>query len=56
MSVKIHQSDSDQEIQKAIQSVLNRKRKPSIRLERYFGKVSFGTGGLEYQKKVRNEW
>ncbi|SHG33872.1 hypothetical protein SAMN05443144_12528 [Fodinibius roseus] len=57
MSVTIHKNDSDKAIREAIRKVMNqRERKKSIPLEKYFGKVSFDTDGLTYQKKVRNEW
>lgn len=32
------------------------KKKSSIDLNKYFGKINFGMDGLEYQLKVRNEW
>ncbi|MDR8393391.1 hypothetical protein NC796_19710 [Aliifodinibius sp. S!AR15-10] len=56
MSVTIHKNDSDKAICEAIHKVLNRKHKDKIKLDRYFGKVSFDIDGLTYQKEVRNEW
>lgn len=32
------------------------KKKASMDLNKYFGKVQFGVDGLEYQIKVRDEW
>jgi len=32
------------------------KKKASINLNNYFGKVKFGVDGLAYQLKVRDEW
>jgi hypothetical protein len=32
------------------------KKKSTIDLNKYFGKVQFGVDGLEYQIKVRDEW
>lgn len=56
MSVTIHKGDSDKAIREAIRKVMSQKAKKEISLEKYFGKVSFDTDGLTYQKNVRNEW
>lgn len=32
------------------------KKKTPINLEKYFGKIDFGTDGLTYQLKARDEW
>jgi hypothetical protein len=32
------------------------KKKASINLDKYFGKIKFDVDGLDYQLKVRNEW
>ena len=56
MSVTIHKNDSDKDIRAAVRKVLNQKKRKSITLNKYFGKVSFDVDGLTYQKKVRNEW
>jgi len=56
MSVIIHKNDSDKDIREAMKKVLNSKKKKEIALERYFGKVSFDINGLEYQKRIRDEW
>lgn len=56
MSVVIHKNDSDKAIRDAIKKVADRKKKKSINLDRYFGKVSFDMGGLKFQKSVRDEW
>jgi hypothetical protein len=32
------------------------KKKAPIDLNKYFGKISFGVDGLEYQLKTRDEW
>ena len=56
MSVTIHNDDSDKAIREALRKVMEKKEKKGISLDKYFGKVSFGTDGLSYQKKVRNEW
>jgi hypothetical protein len=56
MSVTIHKNDSKEAIRETLRKVTNQKASKSITLDKYFGKVSFGTDGLTYQKKVRNEW
>lgn len=56
MSVKLHKKDSAQAIREAIKKASSHKKKKSVDIDRYFGKVNFGMDGLEYQKKVRNEW
>lgn len=56
MSVTIYKNDSKKVIRETIQKVMDSKKKESIPLDRYFGKIQFGINGLEYQKKVRNEW
>lgn len=56
MTLTIHKKDSEEDIRKKIQDAAADKQKKSINLDRYFGKVNFGTDGLEYQKKVRDEW
>lgn len=32
------------------------KKKASVNLDKYFGKINFGIDGLAYQLKIRNEW
>ncbi len=32
------------------------KTRKNIDLDKYFGKVKFDVGGLEYQKQIRGEW
>jgi len=56
MSVIIHKNASAKDIRAAVREVLDQKERKSISLDKYFGKVSFNTDGLSYQKKVRNEW
>lgn len=56
MSVIIHKDDSNEKIQKEIRKMLNKKRKESIDMDLYFGKVNFGVDGLDYQKKIRDQW
>jgi hypothetical protein len=56
MSLTINKKDSVQAIRKAIEKASSQKIKKPVDIERYFGKVNFKMDGLEYQKKVRNEW
>jgi len=56
MSVTIQKKDSVKTIRDKIQKAASDKKKKPINLDRYFGKVKFGLDGLEYQKKLRNEW
>jgi ribosomal protein S5 len=56
MSVIIHKEDSEKAVQKAVQKAIDQKKKNHIELDRYFGKVSYDIDGLQYQKKIRNEW
>lgn len=56
MSVTIHKNDSNETIRKAIQKVTSRRKGKNISLDHYFGKINFDMEGLDYQKKIRNEW
>jgi len=56
MSVIKHKKESVQAIRKAIEKASSQKKKKSVEIDRYFGKVKFGMDGLSYQKKVRDEW
>lgn len=56
MSLIIHKKDSVQAIRKAIEKASSKKNKKTVDIDQYFGKVKFGMDGLEFQKKVRNEW
>jgi hypothetical protein len=56
MSLTIHKKDSENTIREKIQKAAADKKKKPMNLDHYFGKVNFGSDGLEYQKKIRNEW
>jgi hypothetical protein len=56
MSKTIDKNSSEKDIREVIRKELKRVKKKRIDLDRYFGKVNFGISGLEYQKKVRDEW
>jgi hypothetical protein len=56
MSLTIHKKDSEKDIHRKIKKAAADKKKKPVNLDRYFGKVNFGSDGLEYQKKIRNEW
>lgn len=56
MSLTIHKKDSEKTIREKIRQATERKKKKKIDIDHYFGKVNFGVDGLEYQKKIRDEW
>jgi len=56
MTVVIQKNDSKEKIDKMIAKAVDLKGKKSINLDRYFGKIKFDSKGLEYQKKIRDEW
>ncbi|NGP90194.1 hypothetical protein [Fodinibius halophilus] len=56
MSIIITKDDSAEKIREAIQQATTKKTQKSINLDKYFGKIDFDEEGLEYQKRVRNEW
>lgn len=56
MALTINKKDSAKVIRETIQKASGRKQKKTVDLDRYFGKVNYGVSGLEYQKKIRNEW
>ena len=56
MALIIHKKDSEKEIREKIKKAVADQKKKSINLDRYFGKINFGSEGLKYQKRIRNEW
>ncbi|WP_441000680.1 hypothetical protein [Fodinibius sp. SL11] len=56
MSIIITEGDSVEKIREAIQRATGKKNKKNVNLGKYFGKVHFDEEGLEYQKRVRDEW
>lgn len=54
MSIEVSKKTTRAEVDKAL-SLLKSKSK-QMNIEKYFGKINFGTDGLTFQKKVRNEW
>ena len=56
MSNTIRKNDTSKAIQEAIREMKEKRKKKPIDLDRFFGKVNFGVDGLEYQKRIRNEW
>ncbi|MFD2531793.1 hypothetical protein [Gracilimonas halophila] len=56
MTLTINKKDSIKKIREAIEKASSKRKKNKVDIDRYFGKVNFGMDGLEYQKKVRNEW
>jgi len=55
MVIYIKKGDSQKDIESALKRLKNKKRKP--KLAEFYGKLPgvFGDG-LEYQKKIRDEW
>jgi hypothetical protein len=52
--IEIDKTTSRKQLDEALTNVP--KKKSSIDLSKYFGKVKFGVDGLEYQLKTRDEW
>ena len=53
MVVTIHKNTSSQEIDKLL---LSMKPQKLFRSKKFLGKIKWGEDGLEYQKRIRNEW
>lgn len=53
MVVEITQSDSKAEINKSIHKL---PRPKGIDAKKYAGKINWGEDGLDFQKRIRNEW
>jgi hypothetical protein len=49
--IKVNQKTDRKELDKRLSKLQNRKQ--PVDLSQYFGKVSFGKDGLEYQLQVR---
>lgn len=56
MAKKIEVNKTTSRVQLDEELVKLPKKKAPLNLDKYFGKINFGTDGLEYQLKVRNEW
>lgn len=54
MTIKVSKKISGDELRSALKKMRSKKKK--LNLDKYFGKINFGTDGLTYQKKIRNEW
>lgn len=54
MIVEIKKGSSPEEIQKAI--IKLRKHRKLFSAKKHFGKAKLDIDGLNYQKKMRNEW
>lgn len=52
--VELNKNSTRQQLDNALKKIHPKKRE--INLDKYFGKIKFGMDGLDYQKKVRNEW
>lgn len=53
-TIIVDKDTKKEQLNKAL-SKLPKKRK-SIDVKKYFGKIDFGVDGLEYQLKIRDEW
>jgi len=56
MSVTIHKNQSTRQIDEKIKELLKKKPKKGLDANAWSGKINFGMDGLEYQKKIRDEW
>lgn len=52
--IEINKTTSRSQLDEALTKVP--KKKATIDLSKYFGKINFGVDGLEYQLKTRDEW
>jgi hypothetical protein len=53
MVVTIRKNTSNKEIEKML---LRMKSRKLFRSKMFLGKIKWGEDGLEYQKRIRNEW
>jgi len=56
MSVTINKNQSTRQINKKLNELSKKKPHKGIDANAWLGKVNFGIDGLEYQKKIRDEW
>lgn len=57
MNIKISAKNSTEETRKALDKLAKNKGKKKKRLSDFYGKMPGTYGnGLDYQKKLRNEW
>ncbi len=54
MTIEIKNPVTKEKVQKAIEQLSNEGNKQSLR--KHFGKLKREIDGLEYQKKMRDEW
>ena len=54
MVIELQKPLTKNKVKKALARVSEGKKRKSLR--KHFGKLKRGLGGVEYQKKVRNEW
>jgi hypothetical protein len=52
--IEVNKKISREELDKQLNNIP--KKRKSIDLSKYAGKIDFGVDGLEYQLAVRNEW
>ncbi len=53
MIVRVTKKTAKKKVKTALKKISS-KRKP-IDLDKYFGKINFGTDGLTYQKRIRKD-
>ena len=53
MVITVKKDTSNQEVDKILLSLKPRKQ---FRSKMFLGKIKWGEDGLEYQKRIRNEW
>ncbi len=52
--IEINKTTSRSQLDEALTKLS--KKKSTIDLNKYAGKVNFGVDGLKYQQKIRDEW
>jgi len=53
MVITINKDTNNQEIDRML---LNLKPRKQFRSKQFLGKIKWGEDGLEYQKRIRDEW
>ena len=56
MTVTIKKSQSTKQIDKKLKDLSKKKQQKGLDANAWFGKINFGVDGLDYQKKIRDEW
>lgn len=56
MTVIINKDQTLSQIDEKIKRMSKQKEGKVLNAKQFFGKINFGEDGLNYQKKVRDEW